>query len=145
MTDANTLVESLQKQFEEVQAEVKGVRRATVEIPPEQVLDVMYFMRDNLNRDFLASLSGVDYEDRIEVIYFTGSYADGVILTVRTKLPKDSPEVNSVVEVWPTAGFHEREAAEMFGITFNNHPYPQHLLLPEDFEGHPLRKDFKWW
>ncbi|MFP3908643.1 MAG: NADH-quinone oxidoreductase subunit C [Archaeoglobaceae archaeon] len=145
MTDINKLVESLQEQFEEVQIEVKNDRRATMEIPPEQVLDVMYFMRDEMDRDFLASLSGADYEDRIEVIYFIGSYSDGIIFTARTKLPKESPEVNSVVEVWPTAGFHEREAAELFGITFNNHPYPRHLLLPEDFEGHPLRKDYKWW
>jgi NADH-quinone oxidoreductase subunit C len=90
-------------------------------------------------------LSGADYDDRIEVIYLVGSYSDGIIFITKTKLPKGNPAVNSVVEVWPTASFHEREAAEMFGIIFEGHPNLEHLLLPEDFEGHPLRKDYKWW
>lgn len=145
MTDAKSLVELLKGKFADISAEVKNDRRISAEVPPEQVLDVMYFMRDEMGRDFLASLSGADYEDRIEVIYLVGSYSDGIIVVVKTKLPRDSPAVSSVVEVWPTAGFHEREAAEMFGITFNNHPNLTHLLLNEDFEGHPLRKDFEWW
>jgi len=145
MTDANSLLGILKGKFGDITAEVKTDRRITAEIPPEQVLDVMYFMRDEMGRDFLASLSGADYEDRIEVIYLVGSYSDGLIVVAKTKLPRDNPAVNSVVEVWPTAGFHEREAAEMFGITFNNHPNLAHLLLTEDFEGHPLRKDFEWW
>lgn len=141
----SSLAEALKKEFPDVQVEVKTDRRAVVEVPPEQVLDVMYFMRDKMGRDFLASLSGVDYSDRIEVVYLVGSYSDGIIFVTKTKLSRDNPSVSSVVEVWPTAGFHEREAAEMFGITFEGHPNLTHLLLPEDFEGHPLRKDYKWW
>ncbi|HID42180.1 MAG TPA: NADH-quinone oxidoreductase subunit C [Archaeoglobaceae archaeon] len=145
MTDINSIVELLKKEFPDVQVEVKTDRRALAEVPPEQILDVMYFMRDKMDRDFLASLSGADYSDRIEVVYLVGSYSDGVILVTKTKLSRDNPSVSSVVEVWPTAGFHEREAAEMFGITFEGHPNLEHLLLPEDFEGYPLRKDYKWW
>jgi NADH-quinone oxidoreductase subunit C len=61
---------------------------------------------------------------------------------LRTRVPRDAPEVASLTGVFAGAGWHERETAEMFGITFTGHPDPKPLLLPDGFEGHPLRKDF---
>jgi len=62
---------------------------------------------------------------------------------LKVVLPRENPEVDSVSQVWRTADWHEREAFDMFGIKFNGHPDLRRLLLPADWEGHPLRKDYK--
>lgn len=90
-------------------------------------------------------VTAVDWpeENQFELLYdfmhFHGSYR----VVVRTRIPRDRPEIPTLSEVFPGANWHERETAEFYGITFTGHPNPIHLLLPEDFEGFPLRKDFK--
>jgi NADH-quinone oxidoreductase subunit C len=96
-----------------------------------------------LNFDFLRNLSGVDFEEEgMEVVYHLYSYEHRYNVTVRAKLPAVNPHIPTVSDIWRGADWHEREAAEMFGITFDGHPNPVPLLLPEDMlDHHPLRKD----
>jgi len=93
--------------------------------------------------DFLRNLSGVDYEDAgMEVVYHLFSYKHRHNVTVRAKMPADDLHIKTATGLWAAADWHEREAAEMFGITFDGHPNPVPLLLPEDMlDHHPLRKD----
>jgi NADH-quinone oxidoreductase subunit C len=100
---------------------------------------------DNLAFDFLADLCGVDRHPsapRFEVVYHLYSVRHGHRLRLKVPLAEEDPVIDSVTGVWETADWHERECFDLFGIRFRNHPDLRRILLPEDFEGHPLRKDF---
>ena len=97
--------------------------------------------------DFLVDITAVDYlklggEERFSVVYHLYSHTYFRRLCVKAWVSEDDLNVQSLVPVWKTANWMEREAAELFGITFTGHPDPRKLLLPEDFPGFPLRKDY---
>jgi NADH-quinone oxidoreductase subunit C len=111
---------------------------------PGQVVDITQIL-DGIGF-FLETISGVDWikEDEMEVIYDFSIVADKPCrVVVRTRIPRSEPEVPTISEIYPGANWHERETHEFFGITFAGHPYLVPLLLPEDADFHPLRKDFK--
>ncbi len=100
-----------------------------------------------LAMDNLMCLSGVDYpkEDppRMEVVYHLYSYTHHHTFALKVHLPRENPAVGTVEKIWGVANFHEREAWDMFGIVFNGHSDMRRILLPDDWEGHPLRKDWE--
>ncbi len=81
-------------------------------------------------------------EERFEVLCRLSSVTDASAMIIATDVPKEDPWMPSIVDVLPGAGWHEREAAEMFGLDFRGNPNKNHLYLPDSFEGHPLRKDY---
>ena len=94
---------------------------------------------------FLASVHGVDYfpeEPRLGVHYELLDMAKVDRISVRTRVPVDSPTVPSVTPEWPTADHQEREVYDMFGVIFEGHHDLRRILMPEDYEGHPQRRDF---
>ncbi len=97
-----------------------------------------------LNFDSLMCLSGIDYgaENNLGVIYSLTSMKLKHKITIRVELPRENPQVDSVESLWRTADWHEREAYDLFGIRFNNHPDLRRILCPDDWEGFPLRKDY---
>ena len=101
-------------------------------------------LRDAHGFDFLTFVSAIDRpaDSRLELIYRLFSHTSKVALVVRVLLPRDGARIDTVSDIYRTAEWHERETAEMFGIVFANHPDPRKLLLPDDLEGNPLRKDF---
>ena len=96
--------------------------------------------------DFLAELTAADYwprEPRYEVVYLLWSRSKRHRLRVKVRLPDgDDPHVATVSGIWPAANWLEREVWDLFGIAFDGHPDPRRLLMPEDWEGFPLRKDY---
>ena len=112
--------------------------------------------RDELSLPFFSWLSAVDWsnevevgdppaeavEERYEVVCAVSDVTEGNIVLLSTDIPKEEPSIRSLVDVYPGANWHEREAAEMFGISFEGHPGLERLYLPDAFEGHPLRKSF---
>jgi NADH-quinone oxidoreductase subunit C len=93
----------------------------------------------------LASVHGVDYwpeEPRLGVHYELLDMTRLDRLTVKLRVPADAPEVDSVTPDWPTANHQEREVYDMFGVVFRGHPDPRRILMPEDYEGFPQRRDF---
>ncbi|MDI3280033.1 MAG: NADH-quinone oxidoreductase subunit C [Bacillota bacterium] len=92
--------------------------------------------------DYLSSLTAVDRGDRLELVLHLRALAAGERLTVKTDLNREQPEVASVTGIWKTANWHEREVYDLFGVVFRGHPKLRRILLAEDFEGHPLRKDY---
>lgn len=119
--------------------------RATVDVPPGSWREALRVVRDDaeLACDFFDWLSAVDeLADGFDVVAHLWStrHRHGVLL--RTRVPRDAPTVPSVVELYPGAAWHERETHEMFGIDFAGHGELKPLLLPPEFEGHPLRKEF---
>ncbi len=94
---------------------------------------------------FLASLHGVDYyphEPRLGVLYELLDMNRVDRISVKARVPTDAPEIDSVVELFPGAEYPEREVYDMFGVVFNGHPDLRRILMPEDYEGHPQRRDF---
>ncbi len=117
-------------------------------VNPEQVAAIGLFLRDTPELDFesLMCLSGVDYGDRLAVIYNLHSFTHRHRFCMKADLPREpgAAELPSVAAVWPAAEWHEREAYDMVGIRFSGHPDLRRILLPDDWEGHPLRKDYQF-
>jgi len=135
------------KFFSEV-VDVKDFRgQISVSVKPEKILEICRYLHDDpdIHMDYLADLCGVDYPDRkyrFEVVYNMFSMKHEHRLLIKALLPEDDATVESVVPVWNGANWHEREACDMYGIVFNGHPDLRRILMPEDWEGYPLRKDY---
>ncbi len=113
-------------------------------IEPTALLDVCTFLRDDpeLAMDCLSNQTGVDYKDRIEVVYHLFSYKHRHSCILKVKLPRDNPVVATVEGLWRSANWMEREIFDLLGVTFQGHSDLRRILMPEDWEGYPLRKDF---
>jgi len=117
--------------------------RATVDVPVDRWADAITAARDRLGCDFFDWLSAVDDEDQgYGVVVHVWSTVSRHGVLVRTRVPREAPSLPSIVDLYAGAAWHERETYEMFGIDFAGHPNLAPLLLPPEFEGHPLRKDF---
>ncbi len=119
----------------------------TITIPRAELLRVAGFLRHDseLQFDFLSDLTATDHlplEPRFAVVYHLLSIPRRHTLRLRTWTEGANPVVPSVTSIWPTANWHEREVFDLFGIRFEGHPDLTRLLLPVDWEGHPLRKDY---
>jgi NADH-quinone oxidoreductase subunit C len=117
---------------------------ATLEIDPAAIGSTLQHLRAQ-GYTFLASVHGVDYypeEPRLGVIYELLDMSSVDRITVKLRVPLDTPTVDSVSEDWPTANHQEREVYDMFGVVFEGHPDLRRILMPEDYEGHPQRRDF---
>lgn len=117
-----------------------------VVVRPDAVEEMALFCRDDsrLEMDLLTAITGVDYPDRsvIEVIYCVESTAHKSSLIFKARLPRDDPRVHTVEGVWRAADWHERETYDLVGVIFEGHHNLVRILCAEDWEGHPLRKDY---
>jgi len=115
-----------------------------IRIKPEHVDTIAQFLRDDdrFAFDYLMCLSGVDLTGNLGVVYHLYSMRHNHKIVLHTETPGDNPVVKSVAMLWRTADWHEREAYDMFGISFDGHPDLRRILLPDDWEGYPLRKDY---
>jgi NADH-quinone oxidoreductase subunit C len=121
--------------------------QATLEIAPAAVREVLSYLkeRDEEPWPLLMSLHGCDYlpsEPRLGVHYQLLSMERTDRLNVKTRVGVEDPNLRSVVDLYPTAEYQEREVYDMFGIVFDGHPDPRRILMPEDYEGFPQRRDF---
>ena len=120
----------------------------TFHIAREKLTEVMQALRDDalLRFEFCASVSGVHYPDdagaELHVVYHLASLTHNRRIRVETTCPESDPHVPSVVATYPTADWHERETWDMFGIVFDDHPHLTRILMPDDWVGHPQRKDY---
>nr|WP_244305656.1 NADH-quinone oxidoreductase subunit C [Kitasatospora cheerisanensis] len=125
---------------------VEAYELLTVTVPAEHWIEALTAARDRLGLAFLDWLSAVDElaEGFTVCAHLAAVGEPGTVrrLLLRTRIPRDKAALPTAVEVYAGAAWHERETREMFGIEFAGHPYPATLLLPDGFEGHPLRKDF---
>jgi len=147
--DSTALVALLQEALPGVQLESAPTvdRHATLYIPVDDVPSVMRELRDRpeLQFTFLAELTAVDFwprEPRFELVYILVSIAHRLRIRLKVRLPGEAAHVPTVSGVWPAANWLEREVWDLFGIIFDGHPEPRRLLMPEDWEGYPLRKDY---
>ena len=118
--------------------------RATIVVDPARIRAVLQTLRGK-GYAFLASVHGVDHypeEPRLGVVYELLDMSRVDRVTVKLRVPLQEPTVESVAEDWPTADHQEREVYDMFGVIFEGHRDLRRILMPEDYEGHPQRRDF---
>jgi len=132
-------------------AAVEGVKfdreEMTIYVGKAFIREACALLRDDLALPFnyLSDVTCVDWypqEPRFEVVYHLLSIPKKERVRLKVKLEGDSPVVESITSVWPGANYFEREVFDLFGVRFTGHPYLRRLLMPEDWEGHPLRKDY---
>jgi NADH-quinone oxidoreductase subunit C len=147
--DSSPLTASLQQAVPDAAIEsAPGVdRHTTVYVARDDLVRVARVLRDrpDLRFAFLAELTAVDYyprEPRFEVVYILVSIEHRLRLRLKVRLRGDDARLETVSALWPAANWLEREVWDLFGIVFHGHPDPRRLLMPEDWEGFPLRKDY---
>jgi len=104
-----------------------------------------FFLRDKQAFNFMSDLTCVDMhprEPRFEIIYHLLSHTKKERIRLKVQLPADDPVLESIVPVWPTANFFEREVFDLFGVRFLGHPNLKRIMMPDDWKGNPLRKDY---
>jgi NADH-quinone oxidoreductase subunit C len=116
----------------------------TLGIAPAQIVDVCRVLKISAGFERLSAVTAIDWwprEPRFEVVYFLHSMAKNTRLRINVRLGEDE-EIDSVCSVWRGANWYEREVFDLFGIRFRNHPNLERIMMPVDWEGHPLRKDY---
>jgi NADH-quinone oxidoreductase subunit C len=119
----------------------------SIYIRRENIREACAVLRDTpeLRYDFLSDVTAVDWypsEPRIEVVYHLLSISRKERVRLKVKLAGDDLRIESITSVWPAANYFEREIFDLFGVHFDGHPYLRRLLMPDDWQGHPLRKDY---
>ena len=117
----------------------------TLEVDSAQIVGVCTYLKQSQLFVRLSTVTGVDWypqEPRFEVVYHLHSPERNERLRLKCRLAGANPEIDSVTAVWRGAGWYERETFDLFGIRFRNHPDLRRIMLPEDWEGYPLRKDY---
>jgi NADH-quinone oxidoreductase subunit C len=144
---AAEILENVKSEFGDSVVESKlDVLQPWILVAPERMREIAYFLRDEpaMQFDYLMCLSGVDYNNgKLGAVYHLFSTVHRHKIVLKAECTKADAHVQSVSAVWGTANWHEREAFDLIGIVFDEHPDLRRILLPDDWEGHPLRKDYK--
>jgi NADH-quinone oxidoreductase subunit C len=113
-----------------------------VEVPAGSLLETLRALRDAFGYRYYVFGAAVEGPEAFEIVHAVRNLETGDTLFVRVKVPKDAAEVDSAAFVYAGSEWHEREAFDLFGVRFRAHPDLRRILMPDDYEGHPLRKDF---
>jgi NADH-quinone oxidoreductase subunit C len=142
--ELQAVMDALQRAFGAEISEFRGQPRASLTV--EHIVAAARSLRDAHGFAMLASLSAVDYwpqhQPRFHAVYQFKNLSQNLRLEVRVPLDGDEPQLPSLTEVFPNANWHERELWDMFGIHITGHPDLRRILMPADWVGHPLRKDY---
>src|ERR1700690_1139293 len=143
------IAEKIKEQFQDEVLDIREFRgQATVTVKKGRIVDICRYLHDepSLYLYFLVDLCGLDYlgkkENRFAVLYNLYSVRHRHRIMLKAEVPESSLSIDSVVPVWAGVNWHERECYDLFGIVFKGHPDLRRILLPEDWDGHPLRKDY---
>ena len=146
---SQAIAEGMRERFPSEVKEVKEFRgQVSVIVKKDRLREIMEYLHDTpeLCFSYLRDICGVDYfgrkEPRFEVVYQLYSISHRHMIRIRAEVPEEDPFIDSVVSIWDGADWHERECYDMFGIQFKGHPDLRRILMPEDWEGYPLRKDY---
>jgi len=146
--ESMAIARALESEFSTDVVEVTTFRdQVAVTVSPDKIGAICRWLHDEprIVMDFLSDLCAVDFPERelrFEVVYNLYSIAHQHRIRIKTRLPENELSVDSVVSVWKAADWFEREAFDLFGIEFRNHPDLRRLLLPDNWKGYPLRKDY---
>jgi len=147
---SESLAERLAEKFGDAVESVPPLRdlesETTFKVKASRIVDICLYLKNEEKFNFLSDLCGVHYPEndkKFEVVYHLFSIDNNKRLRIKAPLGQGE-SIASVTGVWETANWHERECYDMLGINFSGHPDLRRILLPDDFTGHPLRKDFPY-
>jgi NADH-quinone oxidoreductase subunit C len=147
--EAVEIADKLKERFPEEVVDIKEFRgQVSVTMKKGRIFEICKYLHDEpeLSFDYLADLCGADYlgkkEKRFEVVYHLYSISHRRGIRLKAEVGEDDLTIDSVVPIWAGVNWHERECYDMYGIVFKGHPDHRRILMPEDWEGHPLRKDY---
>jgi NADH-quinone oxidoreductase subunit C len=147
--EAVEIADKLKERFPEEVVDIKEFRgQVSVTMKKGRIFEICKYLHDEpeLSFDYLADLCGADYlgkkEKRFEVVYHLYSIKHRRGIRLKAEVGEDDLTIDSVVPIWAGVNWHERECYDMYGIVFKGHPDHRRILMPEDWEGHPLRKDY---
>ncbi len=142
--EQSALIALLAQHFPEIKAE-EGRQWVQVTVTTEEWRQFALALRNNaaLSFDYLFCLTCVDIMNSLEMVYHFESFSSGNVVVVKVALNRENPVIHTVSDIWRTAEFHEREVYEMFGVHFADHPDLRKLILPDDWQGYPMRKDYE--
>lgn len=145
MSVESDIQSKLKEAFGEQILEVKIPRehRMFVQVPLPRVKEVIEYLKQNFDMDYITTITAIDVGEDIEVLYHF--FCKGVALSLRTFVPKANPVIDTITQIIPGAILYEREIQDLLGLKVKDHPDPRRLILPEDWpEGvYPLRKDYQ--
>lgn len=143
------IASKLRERFPEDVREIREFReQASVVVKKDNIINIIRFLKEEpeIQMDYLIDLTAVDWLGkripRFEVVYHLYSIKFRHMLRLKAEVPEEDPAIDSIVFLYAGANWHERECYDMFGIQFKGHPDMRRILLPEDWEGYPLRKDY---
>ena len=128
------------------QCSVEYRPQCCIQVPKDLLHTFMKTIKKALKVDYLIAITAVDFgpkQNKMGLYYHLQSICEGYCFYVECLLERDNPEVVSISDIWLSALWHEREAYDLFGIRFKNHPDLRRILMPEDWQGHPMRKDYQ--
>ena len=145
--EAKEIYERLERQFPGKVSGFQGdVLDPSLHVDPQAIVEVCRYLRDegDLKFEILSDLTGLDLpkENKIQVVYHLYSYSQRHQIVLKADLPREDPRVSTMEGVWKAANWMEREVFDLFGVVFEGHSDLRRILLPEDWVGHPLRKDY---
>ena len=117
-------------------------RVVKIAVDRRDLFEVCKFLKGEMDMEHLSCIAAVDWRDHYESVYHLTSWTRNVMVQINARIPHDDPHIDSVVPLWNAANVHEREAYDLMGIVYDGHPNLVRILLPKDFQFHPLRKDF---
>jgi len=145
--EAQQIFARLEQQFPGMVHDFKGeVAEPYLNVDAAAIVDVCRFLRDDgaLKFEVLSDLTALDWpkEEKIQVVYHLYSYGQKQQIVLKVDLPRDNPKVATLEGVWKVANWFEREVFDLFGVIFEHHSDLRRIMLPEDWTGYPLRKDY---
>ncbi len=145
--DAKEIYAALDKQFPGKVRDFNGdVLEPYFIADGEAIVEVCRFLRDGAGLQFevLSDLTALDWpkEEKFQIVYHLFSYSQNHQAVIKVDLPRDNPKISTVEAVWKVANWFEREVYDLFGVIFDGHSDLRRIMLPEDWTGHPLRKDY---
>jgi NADH-quinone oxidoreductase subunit C len=142
-TPAGPTLDRVRSRFQEAVLDFAvAVDVPTLIVEGQRVLEIARFLKDDLGFRLPVLATGVDLNDSIDVVWHVLNMDTGEMVAVKVKLDRETPQVASLTPIWAGMDWHEREAFDLLGILFDDHPDLRRILLPDDWEGFPLRKDY---
>ena len=140
MTDISALIDKIGKDFGESLKQSEDGQ--AIYVLKEDAIKLLKVLKNDFEFSMLSDITAAEYEDRLEIVYHLMAMKDAELLRIKVNTSKESPAVTSIIPIWKAANVLEREIYDLMGVHFEGHGELKRVLCPDDFVGHPLRKDF---
>ncbi|MBN2430730.1 MAG: NADH-quinone oxidoreductase subunit C [Acidobacteria bacterium] len=144
MSDVKRMHETLSRALPDIPLEVESAQAGMswIHVPAEHIAAVIGHLRHTEGFDYLACLTGIDTGEELQIAYTLRSLPDKTECALKISLPRDEAVVPTISHLYGVADWFEREVFDLYGVHFDGHPDLRRIMMPDDWEGHPLRKDY---